>query len=334
MSRTGLVIQHGANRYLVEEDGPDGRRQPGDENAEWPCTLRGRLRQGRRGSVRVAVVGDRVRFVVERESPERIAVIEEVLPRQNKISRPQPSGTQRRSLEQVVMANVDRLWIVASLAQPPLNLRFVDRILAAARLQSVPAGVLFNKSDLEEAADPMPLVELYGRLGYPTLLCSAASGEGLEDLARELSAGIFAFVGLSGVGKSSLLAAIEPGLELRVQSVGEKHGHGRHTTTNSRLYALHTGAYLADTPGMREFGLWGVFKRDLGDGFAEIEEFAVDCRFRDCLHLEEPGCAVRAARDSGEMDDGRYLSYRALIEELPLDALERDGILKAPRNRD
>jgi ribosome biogenesis GTPase len=333
MSRSGLVIQHGANRYLVEEDGPGGERQPGNAAAEWPCTLRGKLRQGRRGTVALAVIGDHVRFSVEQESPERIAVIEEVLPRANKISRPQPSGTLRRSLEQIVMANVDRLWIVASLARPALNLRFVDRILAAAELQSVPAGILFNKSDLEDAVDPLPLARLYERLEYPVLVCSVQSKEGLSELARQLSRGIFAFVGLSGVGKSSLLQAIEPGLDLRVQSVQEKHGHGRHTTTNSRLYPLQSGAYLADTPGMREFGLWGVFRRELGEGFVEIRERAAECRFRDCLHMEEPQCAVRTTSESGEMDEGRYLSYRILLGELPIDALERDGILKAPRRR-
>jgi ribosome biogenesis GTPase len=283
--------------------------------------------------VALAVIGDHVRFSVERETPERIGVIEEVLPRANKISRPQPSGTVRRSREQIVMANVDRLWIVASLARPALNLRFVDRILAAAELQAVPAGILFNKSDLGDAADAVPLVRLYESLAYPVLVCSVRSKAGLNELALELSHGIFAFVGLSGVGKSSLLQAIQPGLDLRVQSVQDKHGHGRHTTTNSRLYALRSGAYLADTPGMREFGLWGVFKRELGDGFVEIRERAAECRFRDCLHMDEPQCAVRLASEAGEMDEGRYLSYRVLLGELPIDALERDGILKAPRKR-
>jgi len=327
MTRAGLVIQHGANRYVIESDSEDGSRQPGEVDAEWACTLRGRLRKGRRDSVQLAVIGDRVEFIPEHDSESRSGVIEKVLPRRNKISRPQPSGGSRTVLEQVVMANVDRLWIVASLTEPQLNVRFVDRILAASELQGVEAGVVFNKCDLDGAPETEPLKSLYEPLGYPVRITSAQTGTGLDALEESLRENISVFVGLSGVGKSSLLSALEPGLQLRVQSVGEKHGHGRHTTTNSRLYALRGGGYLADTPGMREFGLWGCFKKDLAEGFREIYELSVDCRFRDCLHLEEPGCAVVG----GPVEESRYLSYRTLLAELPLDALERDGILK-PRN--
>ena len=317
LQREGLVVQHGANRYLVEDGG------------EWACTLRGKLRQGRRERVRVAVIGDRVRFTAEDET-NRQGVIEEILPRRNQISRPQPSGGSRRVLEQVVMANLDRLWVTVSLVDPPLNLRFVDRILAAARLQGVDGGVVLNKLDLADAPDPAPVRDLYEGLGYPVQACSAATGLGLDGLRDALSDRVSVFVGLSGVGKSSLLHALQPSLDLRVQSVGEKHRHGRHTTTSSRLYPLDFGGHLADTPGMREFGLWGVFQSELGGGFVEIDERAHACRFRDCLHGKEPGCAVRAAVESGDLDEGRYLSYRALLEELPFDELDRDGILRGP----
>jgi len=326
----GLVIQHGANRYLVEADAPDGSRQPGVEEAVWACTVAGKLRQGQQTRVRVAVIGDRVRF--ERaDADERTGVIAGVEERRNRISRPQPSGGSRRILEQVVMANVDRLWVIASLADPPLNLRFVDRILAAARFQDVPAGVVLNKADLPDRADPDPVAALYRGLGYPVHVASAASAEGVDALGDALTSGIHAFVGLSGVGKSSLLTALQPDLDLRVASVGEKSRHGRHTTTASRLYPLDRGAYLADTPGMREFGLWGMYQADLAAGFVEFEDHIADCRFRDCLHREEPGCAVREASEEGSVDRGRYLGYLALLDELPLDRLERDGLIRAPR---
>jgi ribosome biogenesis GTPase len=330
LQRVGLVVQHGANRTWVLEDGPPGESAAQRSAREWACTLRGKLRQGRRDIVRAAVIGDRVRFRVG-DAAKRQGVIDEILPRRNQISRPQPSGGARRVLQQVVVANLDRLWAIASLAQPPLNLRFVDRILAAARFQGVPASIVLNKCDLPDAVDAAPIRALYEGLGCHVCVCSARDGSGVQALRSELSGRICAFVGLSGVGKSSLLRALQPDLDLRVGEVGERHGHGRHTTASSRLYFLEGGGYLADTPGMREFGLWGVYQRDLWRCFVEIEALAERCRFRDCLHGAEPGCAVLAGVAAGSVDAGRYASYRALLEELPFDELDRTGILKGPR---
>lgn len=317
--RTGLVVQHGATRNLVLPEGLD----PSDAEALVTCVLRGRLRKGRRERVRPVVIGDRVEFS-ELAGQERQGAIENILERKNAISRPQPSGGPHRKLEQVVVANLDRLWVVVSLAQPPLNRRFLDRILAACRHQEIEAGVILNKADLDEAADPAALRAIYEPLGYPVQVCSAETGAGLAELSGALHERIQAFVGLSGVGKSSLLSAIQPGLELRVASVGEKGGgHGRHTTTASRLFWLpDVGGWVADTPGMREFGLWGMVKSELSAGFVEIDERAPDCRFRDCMHLTEPGCAVTGAVEAGEVDRERYESYVALVDELPVDEMD------------
>ena len=302
---------------------PDGA-DPGDDGALWSCTLRGRLRRGRREHVRPVVIGDRVRFE-EAVVDERVGVIAEIEPRDNQISRPQPSGGMHRPLEQVVVANLDRLWAVASLAQPPLNLRMVDRILAAAALQGVDGGLILNKADLQEADDPAPLRTRYEAIGIPVVVCSAETGAGLDAVADALRGRISALVGLSGVGKSSLLRVVQPGLDLRVGSVGERHGHGRHTTTSSRLFWLPAcQGWVADTPGMREFGLWGTVRRQLEYGFVEIARVAADCRFRDCLHVSEPGCAVREATGAGTIDAERYASYRALLGELPSEE-PRDG---------
>ncbi len=317
--KSGLVVQHGATRNLVLPDGAD----PSQADQHYTCVLRGKLRQGRRERVRPVVIGDRVRFTVI-EGPEHQGAIEEILPRRNAISRPQPSGGQHRKLEQAVVANLDRLWVVVSLAQPPLNRRFLDRILAAAAHQSVDAGVLLNKIDLAEAADPQPLLSTYEALGYPVHVLSAITRDGLDGLAAALDGSIHAFVGLSGVGKSSLLRVLQPGLELRVAEVGERHGHGRHTTTSSQLFWLPAvGGWVADTPGMREFGLWGAFQRELSDCFPEMQELAPDCRFRDCMHRSEPGCAVIEAMQDGTVDEERYASYRALLTELPVDEFDQ-----------
>lgn len=308
-TRQGLVIQHGANRYLVQDERDLA-------TAPWACSLRGRLRQGRQRSVRLVVIGDRVVFTPSPTAAGQ-GVIEEVLPRTNEIGRLAPSGQRQQRLKQVVVANVDRLWTVVSLVDPPLNVRFLDRILAAARLQEVPAGVVFNKCDLEAAVEVAPLVRLYSELGYPALVTSAETGLGIESLEKALRGGITAFVGLSGVGKSSLLRRLEPGLDIKVASVAEKHGHGRHTTSGSRLYRLSLGAWVADTPGMREFGLVGALQQELSAGFVDLAKVEADCRFRDCVHRHEPKCAVRAAVQAGEIAASRYESYLTLLEELP-----------------
>lgn len=315
------MVQHGANRNLVLEDGTD----PLDESGLWHCTLRGRLRKGPRDRVRPVVIGDRVHF-----SPAggdgRLGVIDTIEDRRNQVSRPQPSGGSHKPLEQVVVANLDRLWAVASLAQPPSNPRFVDRVLAAAALQGVDGGLVLNKADLDDAPDPAALRATYEGLGIPVVVTSATDGTGLDDLASALRGRISALVGLSGVGKSSLMSAVQPGLALRVGSVGERHGHGRHTTTASRLFWLPAcEGWVADTPGMREFGLWGASKRELEHGFPEIAAAAVDCRFRDCAHVAEPDCAVRAARDDGVIAESRYESYCALLGELAAGDDRRDG---------
>ncbi len=322
------MIQHGANQYHVQSQAEPRDAEP------WICTVRGRLRRGKQAKGALAVIGDRVRCEVT-AAAERKAAIEEVLPRDNRVSRPAPSGHNRRPREQVVVANLDRLWVTVSVSQPPLNLRFVDRILAASRFQGVPAGIIWNKVDLvDELEYPgglEALQQVYGDLEYPMRITSVISGVGLDDLREDLSEGTMAFVGLSGVGKSSLLTAIQPGLGIRVASVGERSGHGRHTTSSSHLYLLDAGGYVADTPGMREFGLWGMFQSDLSDGFVEMQKLAVDCRFRDCLHRTEPKCVVREAVGT-IVAEGRYESYLALLDELPQDDLERDGIIRAPKH--
>lgn len=310
MIREGLVVQHGANRYLVVEDG-SGAAEP------WACGLRGRLRQGPRDAVRLAVIGDRVRFRPGRSVGERAGSIEDVLPRRNSISRPAPTGDDRRAREQVLVANLDRLWVVVARDEPAAHPRFIDRILAAAAHQGVPAGLVVNKVDLATGPDPGPLVELYQRVGVPVLLCSATADVGIDELRQRLAAGICCLVGPSGVGKSSLVSRLSPHLDLRIAAVAEKTGQGKHTTTVSRLYRLEGGGYLADTPGLREFGLWGMLRGDLGAAFADVARFAHECRFRDCLHTEEPGCAVHVAVERGQVAPQRYASYRALLDELP-----------------
>jgi ribosome biogenesis GTPase len=258
-------------------------------------------------------VGDRVR--ISRE-PTGEGVIEEVEPRKaGKLSR-SAAGTRRG--EQVVAVNVDQLIAVASVELPPLNRRLLDRIIVSGEHDELNIVVCVNKIDLGDRDDIEPMLDVYRSIGYSTLITSAATGEGIEELRATLRDKTSVLAGASGVGKSSLLNCVEPGLDLRVQTVSESTQKGRHTTTSVSLIPLACGGYMVDTPGIREFGLFDIHRDVLQHHFPEIGGRFHDCRFADCEHLHEPGCAVIAAVEAGEIDRERYESYCRIIETLPV----------------
>jgi ribosome biogenesis GTPase len=196
----------------------------------------------------------------------------------------------------------------------------IDRLLALAELNEVDGFVVLNKTDLAEghADGPAPLppeFESYRVAGYEILITSAKGGVGLEELRERLIDRITVFSGSSGVGKSSLLNSLMPGLDLRVGEVGQRKGRGRHTTVAAALYPFPEGGYVADTPGLQYLALWDVDPRALGHSFPEFREPAEECRFADCIHRAEPGCAVREAVEAGTIATGRYESYQALLRE-------------------
>ena len=260
-------------------------------------------------------VGDRVS--IQRLADET-GLVTEIAPRHNQLSR-RAAGHRARS-EHVIVANVDRAWCVQSTFKPKLNPGFVDRLLVAAEASHIPAGLILNKVDLMDgkprAQEALAFwAELYETLGYPVLFTSAESGEGVDAFREQLAGAVSVVSGPSGVGKSSLLNAVEPGLGLRVNEVSGKTNKGKHTTTFATLFEV-AGGWVADTPGIREFGIWGMSPEELGGYFVEFRPLLDACRFPNCTHDHEPGCAVQEAVDADDIAPERYGSYLAILESV------------------
>jgi ribosome biogenesis GTPase / thiamine phosphate phosphatase len=249
-------------------------------------------------------VGDRV--LLDNASPPRLA---EILPRRTLLSRPDPLNPR---LQRLIAANVDVVAHVVSVKAPPLRPRLIDRFLIAIQRGGADPAIVVNKIDL--GGDLTPL-RVYEELGIPVIPCSTKTGEGLDALRAALSGKMSAFVGHSGVGKSSILNALDEKLQI---ATGELHrrGTGRHTTTSSTLHDLGGGTLIIDTPGIREFGLWDLTPRALRESFPEFDEPAELCRFNDCTHLHEPACEVKERVASGALSRARYDTYVRLAEDL------------------
>ena len=259
-------------------------------------------------------VGDRVQLA-RRSGGELVAA--QILPRTSRLSRPDPFLAHR---ERVVAANIDLAVVVASVKKPPLSTGLIDRYLVALAHGGVAAALAVNKADLASeprTSDP-ELAQLapYRTLDVPILLCSTKTGEGLAELGALLGGKTAVFVGHSGVGKSSLLAALSPELDVRVGEVSAMNSRGRHTTTRARIYRLANDTRIIDTPGIREFGLWKLDREELSGYFEEFEPLTPQCRFNDCSHSHEPSCAVREAAAAGALDASRYETYLRILASL------------------
>ncbi len=283
-------------------------------NEIYHCLARDSVMKASKGSTPITV-GDDVRFELVDEA-EGEGIIVEVLPRRTKLSRKvQTSPSEKSGYEDVVAANVDQLVIVASVRQPPLRPGLIDRYLVAAGKGGLDPLICLNKIDLARSEEVEPIVEIYRSLGYPVILTSARSGQGVDELRHHLRDKISVFAGHSGVGKSTLLKQLCPGIEVKVAEVNPKTGRGRHTTTTAQLVPLPEGGYVIDTPGIRQFGLWDLTPEDVQAYFVEIAETARECRFRDCSHTVEPGCAVRQAVQQGRIHPQRWEHFLKLREE-------------------
>jgi ribosome biogenesis GTPase / thiamine phosphate phosphatase len=304
-SREGIVIRSTSGHMQISEG-----------TNIWICQIRGRLKKGPRESQTLAVVGDRVRFSVQDEtSTPPSGVVEEVLPRRNKISR----LAARRSggnVEQVLMANLDQVVAVQSVQDPTPQSSFVDRLLVAAERFGVSGVLVLNKWDLVPFDHNRERWQYYTDLGYRVIFTSAVSGLGVEDFREVLADRISLLIGASGVGKSTLLNAIEPELGLRVNEVTGKTGLGRHTTTRTELFPLATGGFIADSPGIRGFDPWDIDPLDLRDYFPDFAEGQLECRYRTCLHRHEPGCGVKLNVAKGKIPGWRLEAYLALLVDL------------------
>lgn len=274
------------------------------------ASLRGRLKLVSDSGVKLSV-GDNVKLV-EGERGDAW-MITEIVPRSSQLARREPGG---RAGERVVVANLDQVVVVFAAANPEPHPRMLDRFLVIAEANSLASRIVINKSELVPAALTRKRFADYEAAGYPVHFTSVVEQMGLDELHLALDGKTSALSGPSGVGKSSLMNSLYPGLNLRVGAISESVNKGRHTTVGAVMHPLPRGGYVADTPGLREVGVWGLDPVDLPDCFPEFRPFVHECRFGNCSHLSEPGCAVIAAVKEGGVSAARYDSYSRLRVEL------------------
>ncbi len=323
------VVKHTGSHYLLSQ------------LPEWnlfPAVLRGRIRLKGSSATNPVAVGDIVSFEAEvpgeavaansqivaadgtavaldSVSSENPAVITAVIPRKNYIIR---KSTNLSRQSHIIAANLDRAFIIATIDFPEIKLPFLDRILVTCEVYNVPVTIVLNKVDLyrESHAEMLRAFhEIYEGAGYEVMEVSAKTGEGVDALRDACKGNLSLFSGVSGVGKSSLIKALDPALEPRIGEISDVHLQGKHTTTFYEMYSLASGGFIVDTPGLRGFGLVDLEKEEIAKYFPEMLAASEGCRFTPCTHTHEPGCAVKEAVEEGTISYDRYSSYLGMIEE-------------------
>lgn len=290
-----------------------------DGDQVWPCTVRRILRTRQIDERHPVAVGDRVRFVPNAAEPgvQRSGMIYDVYERTSQLVRRYANRVH------IIAANVDRVLIVSSVRQPPLKPHLIDRYVVAAHAGQIEPIICINKLDLANGKDIDSVAKMYEVIGYAVVLTSAETGAGLKELRRHMADHDTVIVGQSGVGKSSLLNALEPGLKLATGEVSEATTKGRHTTTTACLLKLQSGGYVIDTPGIRSYDLAVIPKNEYELHFVEFVDYVPQCKFPDCTHTHEDACAVKAAVDSGHIDPRRYQSYVRMFNEEEYRSVEQ-----------
>lgn len=290
---------------------------------EWkpfPAVLKGRIRLKANDSTNPVAVGDRVRFETQSEDLGEVtltnpALVTEVLDRKNYVVR---KSTNLSRQSHVIAANIDMAFAVVTLYFPEVKLPFLDRMLVTCEVYGVPVTILLNKVDLyrQEASETVEnFINIYTKAGYNVVETSAKTGEGIEELKKICDGKVCLFSGESGVGKSSLIKALDPTLDPKIGKISVAHLQGKHTTSLYEMYELASGGCVIDTPGLRGFGLVNLEKEEIARYFPEMLRAAEQCRFTPCTHTHEPGCAVKEAVENGEISAERYSSYLGMIEE-------------------
>jgi ribosome biogenesis GTPase len=295
---SGTVLRAQGGVYEVET--PEGVVE---------AALRGRLKRNERTGASV-VVGDRVDVQQERAGETTVWAIDRVHERTTLLARKAPGKAPR---PKPIVANVDQVLVVFAAAHPDPHLRMLDRFLVIAESSDIAPVIIINKTDLAGMEATRRMFAPYERAGYEVHYTAAKQNVGVDEVRAALCGRLSALAGPSGVGKSSLLNAVQPGLGLRVSEVSQAVGKGRHTTVTAQLIPLECGGYVADTPGLRELGLWEIDADQLQFYFPEFEPLLGNCRYPTCTHTHEPGCAVHAAADAGQVDRGRYDSYQRMF---------------------
>jgi len=304
--KTGLIIKSQSGFFTV---------QPDDGTEPVVTRVRGHLKQERQRTA-IAAVGDHVTFTLNADGTGTIHTVEE---RRSALSRTRTVSHDQRNLltesEQVLVANPDQVVFVFSVANPAFSPRKLDRFLVVAEMNRLPAVICANKVDLIAPEEARAMFRIYEAIGYPVLYTSVVTGEGVDALREALRGKLSVLAGSSGVGKSSLLNAVQTGLGLRVKEVSEATGKGLHTTRHTELIPLEIGGYVADTPGIRGLALFDLEPTEVDAYYREIAPLVELCQFSDCTHTHEPNCAVRAAVEDGRVSAERYDSYLRLREE-------------------
>ncbi len=306
-SGIATVVKNAGSHFLLSEL-PQWRL--------FPAVLRGKVRLEAGTSTNPVAVGDRVRYEFETEpDAEHPAVITEILDRKNHLIR-KSANLSRQS--HVIAANLDMALLVVSLYFPEVKLPFLDRQLVTCEMFKIPVTIVLNKVDLyrEEASEEFEnFKSIYARAGYRVLETSAKTGEGVEELRKLCKDHLCLISGESGVGKSSLIKALDPSLDPKVGKISAAHLQGKHTTSLYEMYPLSVGGYVIDTPGLRGFGLYGLEKEEIAKYFPEMLRLADNCKFIPCTHTHEPDCAIKAAVEKGEIAPERYNSYLGMLED-------------------
>ena len=272
------------------------------------CRMKGKIRLEGIRSTNPIAVGDSVQFTRLEDGTGSINSIEE---RRNYIARKSVNLSKE---SHVVASNLDRAYLIVTIAKPRTSSGFIDRFLVTAEAIGIPATIVFNKLDLlkgdkEATARQEELEGIYSAAGYEIIKVSAKTGHGIEEFKDSLKEGIYLLSGHSGVGKSTIINSLVPGLELKTADVSESHSKGKHTTTFAEMFSIPGGGFIIDTPGIKGFGLVTLEKETLNHQFPEFFELLKDCKFNNCVHTEEPGCAVRKAVEVGEVSKERYSNY-------------------------
>lgn len=299
----GLVIRNTGSWYTVKIDGTDNTVE---------AKVKGNFRLKGIRSTNPIAIGDKVEYIPQ---PDGTALISAIDDRKNYIIR---KATNLSKQSHIIAANLDQCFLIVTVAQPETSTTFIDRFLASAEAYRVPVVLVFNKIDVlnEEQREYLDgMVNLYEYVGYKCLKVSAKTGIGVDAVAEELKGKVTLLSGNSGVGKSTLINKLFPHLNLKTSEISDAYNTGKHTTTFSEMYPIGNDGYIIDTPGIKGFGTFNMEREEVGHYFKEIFRISADCRFNNCTHTHEPGCAVRQAVENHDISESRYTSYLSMLED-------------------